>query len=133
MRIILRDYKYLDALKMTNINTLYDRGELLFLKLFNEISHTIDHKLASLLAPSSDIDIPICKGIVTRSVLLLAIFVDLVCFQFFKCLLIFSINSFIRFYISTTFLVIFLFIDKLSIVMYFITRNSAERLQAVHI
>ena len=49
MRIILRDYKYLDALKMTNINTLYDRGELLFLKLFNEISHTIDHKLAVCL------------------------------------------------------------------------------------
>ena len=53
MRIILPDYKYRDALKMANINTLYDRRELLSLKLFNKISHTIDHKLASLLAPRS--------------------------------------------------------------------------------
>ena len=52
MRIILPDYKYRDALKMANIKTLYDRRELLSLKLFNEISHTIDHKLASLLAPT---------------------------------------------------------------------------------
>ena len=53
MRIILPDYKYRDALKMANINTLYNGRELLSLKLFNETSHTIDHKLASLLPPKS--------------------------------------------------------------------------------
>ena len=53
MRIILPDCKYRDAIKMANINTLYDRRELLFLKLYNGISYTIDHKLASLLAPRS--------------------------------------------------------------------------------
>ena len=72
------------------------------------------------------------KQIVTRSFLLLAIFIELVYFQFFKCLLIFSFNSFIAFYISIIFLVI-LFIDKVLLVMYFITRNSAEGLQGVYI
>ena len=70
------------------------------------------------------------KQIVTRSFLLLAIFIELVYFQFFKCLLIFSFNSFIGFYISIIFLVILLIV---LLVMNFITRNSAERLQGVHI
>ena len=72
------------------------------------------------------------KQILSRSLFLLAIFIELVCFKFFKCLLIFSFNSFIGFYISIIFLVI-LFIDKVLLVMYFITRNSAERLQGVYI
>ena len=72
------------------------------------------------------------KQIVTRTLILLAIFIELVYFQFFKCLLIFSFNRFIGFYFSIIFLVI-LFIDKVTIVMYFITRNSAERLKAVYI
>ena len=49
MRIILGDFKYRDALKMVNINTLYERRELLSLRLFNKISHTIDHKLGFCL------------------------------------------------------------------------------------
>ena len=53
MRIILPDYKYRDVLKMANINTLYNSRELLSLKLFNETSHTIDHKLTSLFSPRS--------------------------------------------------------------------------------
>lgn len=53
MGIILPDYKYRDALKTANIYTLYDRRELLSSKLFNEILHTNDHKLASLLTPRS--------------------------------------------------------------------------------
>ena len=70
MRIILPDYKYRDALKIAKIDTLYVRRESLSLKLFNEISHTNDHKLASLLPPRSKcrklrnnrtFDIPICK------------------------------------------------------------------------
>ena len=70
MGIILPDYKYRDALKTANIDTLYDRHESLSLKLFNEISHTNDHKLASLLPPRSEYrklrnnrtsDIPNCK------------------------------------------------------------------------
>ena len=51
MGIILPDYKYRDALKTANIETLYNRCESLSLKLFNEISHNNDHKLASLLPP----------------------------------------------------------------------------------
>ena len=43
MGIILPDYKYRDALKTANMDTLYDRRESLSLKLFNEISHTNDH------------------------------------------------------------------------------------------
>ena len=70
MRIILPDYKYRDALKIANIATLYDRRESLSLKLLNEIAHTNDHKLATLLPPRSKcrklrnnrtFDIPICK------------------------------------------------------------------------
>ena len=53
MRFILPDYKYRDALKMANIDTLYNRREFLSSKLFNEISYAIDHKLASLRAPRS--------------------------------------------------------------------------------
>ena len=98
MGIILPDYKYRDALKTANIDTLYDRRESFSLKLFNEISHT-NHKLASLLPPRSKcrklwnnrtFDIPTCKtDDVTRSLLLLAIFIELVYFHFFKCRLTF--------------------------------------------
>ena len=70
MRIILPDYKYRDALNIAKIDTLHDRRESLSLKLFNKISHTNDHKLASLLPPRSKcrklrnnrkFDIPVCK------------------------------------------------------------------------
>ena len=104
--------------------------------------HTIDHKLTSLLSPRpkckkkkkiiEHLVFQFAKHIVRRNLLFLAIFIELVYFQFFKCLLIFSFNSFIGFYISIIFLVNLL-IDKIIIVMYFITRNSAERLQAVYI
>ena len=69
-RIILPDYKYRDALKIAKIDTLYVRRESLSLKPFNEISHTNDRKLASLLPPRSKcrklrnnrtFDIAICK------------------------------------------------------------------------
>ena len=89
------------VLKIANIDTLYDRHEWLSLKIFNEISHTNDHKLASLLPPRAK-----CRKLRNKgtfdipSLLLSAIFIELVYFQFFKCLLIFSINSFICFYIS---------------------------------
>ena len=43
MGIILPDYKYRDALKTANMDTLYDRRESLSLNLFNEISHINDH------------------------------------------------------------------------------------------
>ena len=53
VRIMLPDYKHRDTPKIANIDTLYDRRESLSLKLFYEISHTNDHKLASLLPPRS--------------------------------------------------------------------------------
>ena len=87
VRIILPDYKYCDALKIVNIDTLYDRCESLSSKLFNEISHTSDHKLACLLPARSkcrklrnnrNLIFQFTKHIVTRSLLLLAIFTELV-------------------------------------------------------
>ena len=71
------------------------------------------------------------KQIVTRSLLLLVIFFELVYLQFFKCRRIFSFNSFIVF-ISGIYLIILL-IDKFITVMYFIARNSVQRLQGVYI
>ena len=96
MSIILPDFQYRDALKIANIATLYDRRESLSLKLFNEVSHTNDHKLASLLPPRSKcrklrnnrkFDISICKtDRYKKFFLLLVIFFELVYFQFFKCI-----------------------------------------------
>ena len=70
------------------------------------------------------------KQFITRSLLLLVIFFELVYFQFFKCRRIFSFNSFIVF-ISVINLIILL-IDKFITVMYFSARNSVERLQGVY-
>ena len=53
MGIILPDYKYHDALKTANSETLYESHDSLSLNLLNEISHTNDDKLASLLPPRS--------------------------------------------------------------------------------
>ena len=54
-RIVLPDSKHCDTLKIAKIDTLYDRGESLSLKLFYEISHANNHKfkLGSLLPPRS--------------------------------------------------------------------------------
>ena len=118
-RNIFPDYKYHEALNIANIDTLYDRCEWLSFTLFNEISHTNDHKLASLLPSRSK-----CRKLRNKrtfdipSLLLLAIFIELVCI-----LLVFILALFL----------IILFIDKVIIVMYFTTYNSVKRLQGLYI
>ena len=53
MCIILPDYKYHDALKIANIDSLYDRRQSCSLKLLNDVSHNNDHKLVRMLPPRS--------------------------------------------------------------------------------
>ena len=133
MGIIFPDYKYRDALKTANIDTLYDRCEWLSSKLFNEISHTNDPKLASLLPPrakcrklknNGTFDIPTCKTDRYKKSFIIS-HLELMYFQFFKCRLIF--NSFIVFYVG-----IYLIIFTYRYIYYsnsvFIARNSFERL-----
>ena len=134
-RIILPDCKYRDALKIAKIDTLYDRRESLSLKLFNKISHTNDHKLASLLPPRSKcrklrnnrtFDIPICKTDRYKKSFIISHLYWISVFPiFFKCRLIFSFNSFFVFILVIYF--IYLLIDNFITVMYFICTQFSQK------
>jgi hypothetical protein len=53
MRIVYPGLKYGEALAKANITTLHSRRELLSRKLFKDIVHDKNHKLAELLPPKS--------------------------------------------------------------------------------